>query len=91
MNLPDFSFFLIFPLHPFLEYEGVEVQCRGGLVQTWSEEAIHIKRKVSDLNKDEGRQQLPSVYDSIISSDRSTTSGQMAQSPANSNTNISRH
>ena len=40
-------------------------------------EAIHIKRKASDRNKDKGRHQLPSVYDSIISSDRSTTSGQM--------------
>ena len=54
-------------------------------------EAIHIKCKASDLNKDKGRHQLPSVYDSIISSDRSLTSGQMIQSPANSNTNIVRH
>ena len=54
-------------------------------------EAIHIKHKVSDLNKDKGRHQLPSVYDSVISSDQSTTSGQITQSPANSSTNISRH
>ena len=31
------------------------------------------------------------VYDSILSPDQSPTSGQMTQSPANSNTNISRH
>ena len=43
----------------------------------------------SDLNKDKGCHQLPSVYDSIIPSGWSTTSGQMTQSPTNSNTNIS--
>ena len=75
-----------------IDYEGVVVKARE---EDWFKrgvkEAIHIKRKASDLNKDKGRHQLPSVYDSIISSDQSTTSGQMTQSPANSNTNISRH
>ena len=75
-----------------IDYEGVVVKARE---EDWFKrgvkEAIHIKRKASDLNKDKGRHQLPSVYDSIISSDQSTTSDQMTQSPANSNTNISRH
>ena len=75
-----------------IDYEGVVVKARE---EDWFKrgvkEAIHIKRKASDLIKDKGRHQLPSVYDSIISSDQSTTSGQMTQSPANSNTNISRH
>ena len=75
-----------------IDYEGVVVKARE---EDWFKrgvkEAIHIKRKASDLNKDKGRHQLPSVYDSIISSDQSTTSGQMTQSHANSNTNISRH
>ena len=72
------------------DYEGAVVKARE---EDWFKrgvkETIHIKGKASDLNKDKGHHQLPSVYDSIISSDRSTTSGQMTQSPANSNTNIS--
>ena len=52
-----------------IDYEGVVVKAR---YQDWFKrrvkEAIHIKCKASDLNKDKGRHQLPSVYDSIISS-----------------------
>ena len=48
-----------------IDYEGVVVKARE---EDWFKrgvkEAIHIKRKASDLNKDKGRHQLPSVYDS---------------------------
>ena len=81
-----------FTIYHSIDYEGVVVKAReGDWFKRGVKEAIHIRRKASDLNKDKGRHPLPSVYDSIISSDQSTTSGQMTQSPANSNTNISRH
>ena len=54
-------------------------------------EAIQIKRRGSNLNKDKGRHQQPSAYDSILSSDRRlSTSGQMTKFPATLD-NISRH
>ena len=65
-----------------IDYEGVVVKARE---EDWFKhgvkEAIHIKRNASDLNKDKERH-----HDSIISSDLSTTSGQMTQSPTISNT-----
>ena len=61
-----------------IDYGEVVVKAReDDWLKNGVKEAIYIKRKGSDFNKDKGQHQLPSVYDSIISSDRSSTSGQM--------------
>ena len=79
------------PAHS-IDWDGVKVLDREAKwFKRGVKEAIQIKRRGSNLNRDKGRHQLPPAFDSILSSDQPpSTSGQMTQNPGNRNS-ISRH